>query len=202
LSDVTTSSPATYHTLFWNGSEFVNKELIFTSTGGTVTATRANNATDITVNLEATLATPVRYNFTPITVTGATNGNSLAFPTTPGSGYLMGVLHGKMVSLNGNIRITSTGTLSLTSGTPVDIATAPVAIRPAGIIYLQAKVYLKGTTPFIEPTGSFDAIVSLDSSGVLRLIPYPTYPASSVVYGTAGVNIEIVLGGLSYTILP
>lgn len=202
LADVVTSAPAIYHTLFWNGSEFVNKELIFTSTGGTVTATRANNATDITVNLEATLATPVRYNFTSVTVTGATNGNSLSFPTTPGSGYLMGVLHGKMVTLNGSIRITTTGTLVLTSGTPVDIATAPVAIRPVGTIYLQAKVFLRGTSPFIEPTGSFDAMVSLDSSGVLRLIPYPTYPASSTTYSTVGTNIEIVLGGLSYTILP
>jgi hypothetical protein len=202
LADVTTSAPAIFHTLFWNGSEFVNKELIFTSTGGTVTATRTNNATDITVNLESTLSTPVRYNFTPVTVTGATNGNSLSFPTTPGSGYLMGVLHEQMVSLNGSIRLTSTGSLTVTSGVAIDIAAAPVAIRPATTIYLQAKVFVRGTTPFIEPTGSFDAMVSLDSSGVLRLIPYPTYPASSVVYATAGVNIEIVLGGLSYTTLP
>jgi hypothetical protein len=202
LADVTTSAPAIYHTLFWNGSEFVNKELIFTSTGGTVTATRSNNATDITINLESTLSTPVRYNFTPVTVTGATNGNSLSFPTTPGSGYLMGVLHEQMVSLNGSIRLTSTGSLTVTSGVAIDIAAAPVGIRPTTTIYLQAKVFVRGTTPFIEPTGSFDAMVSLDSSGVLRLIPYPTYPASSVVYGTAGVNIEIVLGGLSYTTLP
>jgi hypothetical protein len=203
LADVTTSAPAIFHTLFWNGSEFVNKELIFTSTGGTVTATRTNNATDITVNLESTLSTPVRYNFTPVTVIGATNGNSLSFPTTPGSGYLMGVLHEQMVTLNGSIRITSTGSLTLTSGSAVDIATAPVAIRPATTIYLQAKVFVKGTTPFIEPTGSFDAMVSLDSSGVLRLIPYPVYPGpTSTVYSTAGVNIEIVLGGLSYTTLP
>ena len=203
LADVVTSAPAIYHTLFWNGSEFVNKELIFTSTGGTVTATRANNVSDITINLESTLATPVRYNFTPVTVTGATNGNSLSFPTTPGSGYLMGVLHGKMVTLNGSIRITTTGTLTLTSGTPVDIATAPVAIRPVGTIYLQAKIFVKGVSPFIEPTATFDAMVSLDSSGVLRLIPYPAYPGpTSTVFATAGVNIEIVLGGLSYTILP
>ena len=203
LADVVTSAPAIYHTLFWNGSEFVNKELIFTSTGGTVTATRANNVSDITINLESTLATPVRYNFTSVTVTGATNGNSLSFPTTPGSGYLMGVLHGQMVTLNGSIRITTTGTLTLTSGTPVDIATAPVAIRPVGTIYLQAKIFVKGVSPFIEPTATFDAMVSLDSSGVLRLIPYPAYPGpTSTVFATAGVNVEIVLGGLSYTILP
>ena len=202
LADVTTSAPALFHTLFWNGSEWVNKELIFTSTGGTVTATRSNNATDITINLESTLANPVRYNFTPVTVTGATNGNSLAFPTTPGSGYLMGILSGQMVTLNGNIRLTSTGTLTVTSGVAIDIASAPVAIRPSGIIYLQAKVFVRGTSPYTEPSGSFDAMVSLDSSGVLRLIPYPTYPASSVVYSTAGVNLEIVLGGLSYTVLP
>jgi hypothetical protein len=202
LSDVTTSSPAIYHTLFWNGSEFVNKELIFTSTGGTVTATRANNATDITVNLEATLATPVRYNFTASTVTGATNGNSLAFPTTPGTGYLMGVLHGKMVSLNGNIRLTSSGSFGITPGVPLDIAVAPVAIRPAGIVYLRATVYVRGTSPYIEPSAVFEAMVSLDASGVLRLIPYPNYSGTPVVYNVAGQNLEIVLGGLSYTILP
>jgi hypothetical protein len=127
----------------------------------------------------------------------------LSFPTTPGSGYLMGVLHGKMVTLNGSIRITSTGSLNLTSGTPVDIAAAPVAIRPTTTIYLQAKVFVKGVSPFIEPTSSFDAMVSLDSSGVLRLIPYPVYPGpTSTVFSTAGSNIEIVLGGLSYTTLP
>ena len=188
--------------MFWNGSEFVNKELIFTSTGGTVTATRANNATDITINLEATLATPVRYNFTPVTVTGATNGNSLAFPTTPGSGYLMGVLHGKMVSLNGNIRLTSSGSFGITPGVPLDIAVAPVAIRPAGIVYLRATVYVRGTSPYIEPSAVFEAMVSLDASGVLRLIPYPNFSATPVLYNVAGQNLEIVLGGLSYTILP
>jgi hypothetical protein len=202
LSDVTTSAPAIYHTLFWNGSEFVNKELIFTSTGGTVTATRSNNATDITVNLEATLATPVRYNFTASTVTGATNGNSLAFPTTPGTGYLMGVLHGKMVSLNGNIRLTSSGSFGITPGVPLDIAVAPTAIRPAGIVYLRATVYVRTTSPYIEPSASFEAMVSLDPSGVLRLIPYPNYSGTPVVYNVAGQNLEIVLGGLSYTILP
>ena len=202
LADVVTSAPAIYHTLFWNGSEFVNKELIFTSTGGTVTATRANNATDITINLEATLATPVRYNFTASTVTGATNGNSLAFPTTPGSGYLMGVLHGKMVSLNGNIRLTSSGSFGITPGVPLDIAVAPVAIRPAGIVYLRATVYVRGTSPYIEPSAVFEAMVSLDASGVLRLIPYPNFSATPVLYNVAGQNLEIVLGGLSYTILP
>jgi hypothetical protein len=202
LSDVTTSAPAIYHTLFWNGSEWVNKELIFTSTGGTVTATRSNNATDITVNLEATLATPVRYNFTASTVIGATNGNSLAFPTTPGTGYLMGVLHGKMVSLNGNIRLTSSGSFGITPGVPLDIAVAPTAIRPAGIVYLRATVYVRGTSPYIEPSAAFEAMVSLDPSGVLRLIPYPNYSGTPVVYNVAGQNLEIVLGGLSYTILP
>jgi len=44
LSDVTSSAPSTYHTLFWNGSEYVNKELIFTSTGGTVTITRTKQS--------------------------------------------------------------------------------------------------------------------------------------------------------------
>ena len=202
LADVTTSAPALFHTLFWNGSEWVNKELIFTSTGGTVTATRTNNATDITINLESNLANPVRYNFTPVTVTGATNGNSLSFPSTPGTGYLMGVLSGQMVTLNGNIRLTSTGSFTVTSGVAIDIAAAPAAIRPSTTVYLQAKVFVRTGSPYIEPTGTFDAMVSLDSSGVLRLIPYPTFPASSVVYSAAGSNIEIVLGGLSYTVLP
>ena len=202
LSDVTTSAPSLFHTLFWNGSEFVNKELIFTSTGGTVTATRTNNATDVTINLEATLATPVRYNFTASTVIGATNGNSLAFPTTPGSGYLMGVLQGKMVTLNGNIRLTSSGSFGITPGVALDVAVAPTAIRPAFTTYFNVKVYVRSTSPYVEPSGAFDAMMSLDSSGVLRLIPYPNYTATPVVYNVAGQNIEIVLGGLSYTILP
>ena len=201
LSDVTTSAPALFHTLFWNGSEWVNKELIFTSTGGTVTATRSNNPTDITINLEATLATPVRYNFTPSTVTGATNGNSLAFPTTPGSGYLMGILNGKIVTMNGNIRLASSGSFGITPGVALDIAVAPTAIRPAYTTYFNVKVYVRSTSPYVEPSGAFDAMVSLDSSGVLRLIPYPNYSATPVLYNVAGQNIEIVLGGLSYTIL-
>jgi len=201
LGDVTTSAPAIFHTLFWNGSEWVNKELIFTSTGGTVSATRSNNASDVTINLEATLASPTRYNFTPSTVTGATNGNSLAFPTTPGTGYLMGTLQGKIVTLNGNIRLTSSGTFGITPGVALDLAVAPTAIRPAFTTHFPVKVYVRATSPYVEPSAAFDAMASLDSSGVLRLIPYPNYSATPVLYNVAGQNIEIVFGGLSYSIL-
>jgi hypothetical protein len=84
----------------------------------------------------------------------------------------------------------------------VDIAVAPAAIRPTSTVYFYARVLVRATAPYTEPSASHDAMVSLDSSGQLRLIPYPTYPAGSVVYSASGSNVEILLGGLSYTVLP
>ena len=113
-----------------------------------------------------------------------------AFINMPGKRYLMGVLNGKMVTLNGNIRLTSSGSFGITPGVALDVAVAPTAIRPAFTTYFNVKVYVRSTSPYVEPSGAFDAMMSLDSSGVLRLIPYPNYTATPVVYNVAGQNIR------------
>jgi hypothetical protein len=206
LGDVVITTPSNPHVLYYNGTNWVNKNInalvTVTSADSSVTVTTVTSAGNVNIDLSVTGATATRYNFTPNSVTGATNGNSPIFPATPGSGYLMGILYGKMVTLNGNIRLTSTGSLSLSSGGAVILATAPAAIRPTTTVYFYARVFKRATSPYTEPDGSFDAMVSLDSAGVLSIIPYPIYPAASLVLSTAGQSVEIVFGGHSYTILP
>ena len=206
LGDVVITAPVNPHVLYYNGTNWVNRNInqlvTLTSTDSTVTITPTTTAGNVNYNLSVAGAAATRYNFTASAVAGASNLNSAAFPTSPGSGYLMGVKHGDMVTLNGNVRLVSTGSLSLSSGAAVDIAVAPAAIRPTSTVYFYARVLVRATAPYTEPSASHDAMVSLDSSGQLRLIPYPTYPAGSVVYSASGSNVEILLGGLSYTVLP
>jgi hypothetical protein len=205
LGDVVVTAPGNPHVLYYNGTNWVNKNIntlvTLQSADGTVTVTQTTTAGNVAWDLSVSNAAATRYTFTSIAVSGATNSVSPVFPATPGSGYLMGVLYGKMVTLNGNIRLTSTGSLSMTSGGTVPIATAPTAIRPLFTTYFYARVFKRATSPYTEPDGSFDAMVSLDTAGVLSIIPYPAYPAASLSLGTAGQSIEIVFGGHSYTIL-
>jgi hypothetical protein len=173
-----------------------------TSADSSIVVTTVTTAGNVNIDLSVTGTSATRYTFTANTVTGASNGSSPLFPATPGSGYLMGIVYGQMVTLNGNIRLTSTGTFSTTSGASLAIATAPPALRPVSTVYFYARVFKRATAPYTEPDGSFDAMVSLDAAGVLSIISYPTYPAGSLSLVTAGQSIEIVFGGHSYTILP
>jgi hypothetical protein len=190
LSDVTTSSPATYHTLFWNGSEFVNKELIFTSTGGTVSITRADNAGNVTVNLEASSTS---------TVTGTLSLTSSAFFATTISsrfGARVPSIHknGTVATIKDPFLITnvSGGSLTLTNGGT--FATLPSGFNPTHtqFINITLAVYLAGSPSVVNSTvqalaeigGNFLKITFLNTAGNLVL--------------SAGDQVEVLVGGVTY----
>ena len=191
LSDVTTSSPATYHTLFWNGSEFVNKELIFTSTGGTVSITRTDNVGNVTVNLEASASTTAVGNITLV-------GGSGFYSNTPSVrfGSRVPTVHknGTVVTIKDPFLITniSGGSLTLTAGGT--FGTLPAGFNPTHIqfinvtlvVYLSASPTVVNTTVqgLLEIGATFVKLYFLNSAGNLVL--------------AAGDQVEVLVGGTTY----
>ena len=152
--------------------------------------------------MSVTALTATRANFTALTVTGANNTFNAAYPTTPGSGYLQATKQGSIVTLAGSIELVATTGFNLSNGTPVSIATAPAGFRPvAGTISFYVRVFKKATAPYTDPDGSFDARITIDTAGTMQMIPFPIYPAASLVMPTS-TKVEILIGGHSYSILP
>lgn len=191
LSDVTTTSPATYHTLFWNGSEFVNKELIFTSAGGTVSITRTDNVGNVTVNLEASASTTAVGNITLV-------GGSGFYSNTPSVrfGSRVPTVHknGTVVTIKDPFLITniSGGSLTLTAGGT--FGTLPAGFNPTHIqfinvtlvVYLSASPTVVNTTVqgLLEIGATFIKLYFLNSAGNLVL--------------AAGDQVEVLVGGTTY----
>lgn len=191
LADVTTSSPAIYHTLFWNGSEFVNKELIFTSTGGTVTATRANNATDITINLEASSTSTVVG--TPSLV-----GSSSIYTTTISSrfGGRIPSIHknGTIATIKDPFLITNISGGSLTLGSGGTFATLPSGFNPTHTQFINVTVvvYLSATPSVVNST--VQALAEI--GGNFLKINFLNATANLVL--AAGDQVEVLVGGTTY----
>jgi hypothetical protein len=191
LLDVTTSSPGTYHTLFWNGSEFVNKELIFTSTGGTVTITRTDNVGNVTVNLEASASTTAVGNITLVSGFGA-------FSTTPSVrfGSRVPTVHknGTVVTIKDPFLVTNTSGGSLTLSAGATVGTLPAGFNPTHIQFINVTlvVYLSGSPTVVNTTvqglleigGNFVKLYFLNSAGNLVL--------------AAGDQVEVLVGGTTY----
>lgn len=206
LGDVVITSPSNPHVLYYNGTNWVNKNMnslfTVTSADASVTVVTTTTAGNVNVDLSVAASTPTRLNFTPITVAGANNTFNPGYPTSPGSGYLQGIKQGNIVTLAGSIELVSTTGFNLSNATPVPVATAPVGLRPiAGTISFYARVFKKTTAPFTDPDGSFDARITIDTGGTLQLIPFPVFPAASIVL-PAGTKVEVLIGGNSYSVLP
>jgi hypothetical protein len=207
LGDVVITTPANPHVLYYNGTNWVNKNInslvTLSSADSTVTITPVTTAGNVNFDLSVTAATTTRANLTAIAVAGANNTFPAAYPTSPGSGYAQVTKQSNIVTLAGSIELVITSGLTLAFGTPVPIATVPAGFRPvAGTISFYAKVFKKGTAPYTDPDGSFDARITIDTGGTVNIIPYPAYPASSLVLTVAGSKVEILVGGYSYSILP
>lgn len=206
LGDVVITSPSNPHVLYYNGTNWVNKNLnalfTVTSADASVTVTTTTIAGNVNVDLSVTALAATRANLSPISVSGANNTFNPAFPTSPGSGYAQVTKQGSIVTLAGNIEIVATSSFSLSNATPLPIATVPAGFRPiAGTISFYARVFKKTTAPHTDPDGSFDSRITIDTGGTMQLIPFPVYPASSIIL-TSSHKIEILLGGMSYSILP
>lgn len=206
LGDVVITTPSNPHVLYYNGTNWVNKNInalvTMTSTDGTVAITPTTTAGNVNFDLSVTSLTATRVNLTAIAVTGANNTFNSAYPTSPGSGYLQATKQGSIVTLAGSVELVATSGFNVSNGAAVALATVPVGYRPvAGTISFYVRVFKKTTAPYTDPDGSFDARITIDTGGTLSMIPFPIYPAASLVLA-AGHKLEILIGGHNYSVLP
>jgi hypothetical protein len=193
LLDVTTTSPGTYHSLFWNGSEFVNKELIFTSAGGTVGITRTDNVGNITINLEsfgssgvATAAT-----LTAGTLTNASVAASLRFP----SGSLPRVSKfGKTITIVGSLAVNASGAFAWAHGQSLIMATVPAGYLPLYLPVFNVLILKYTTTSGTSSTVVYQGVCYINGSDLTVELNSPGSPISL----TSGESLEIFIGGNSY----
>lgn len=193
LSDVTSSSPSTYHTLFWNGSEYVNKELIFTSTGGTVTITRTNNPTNVTVNLEVAASA-----ITTSTLSPRSPSNMSVIPSTRFSIGSYPKLHkvNGMVTISGTFGVTVTGPVSWANNQLIDFFDLPVGYVNTNPEFFQVSILTYTAASPSIPTGATRGIAALSGGSLLVYLINPT----GTLTFTAGDSLEIVLGGNTYKV--
>ncbi len=207
LGDVVITTPSNPHVLYYNGTNWVNKNInalvTMTSVDTSITITPTTTAGNVNFDLSVAGLTATRSNLTAIAVPGANNTFNGAFPTTPGSGYAQVTKQGSIVTVSGSIELVTTSGLTIAFGAPLPIATVPVGFRPlAGTISFYSRVFKKSIAPYTDPDGSFDARITIDIAGTVNIIPYPAYPAASLVLSVASSRVEILLGSYSYSILP
>jgi len=207
LGDVVITTPSNPHVLYYNGTNWVNKNInslvTLTSTDTTVAITATTTAGNVNYDLSVTGLTATRANLTSIAVPGANNTFNPAYPTTPGSGYALATKQGSIVTLAGSIELVVTSGLTLSNAALIALATVPAGFRPiAGTISFYCRVFKKATAPYTDPDGSFDARITIDTAGTLTMIPFPLYPAASLILSAAGSKVEVLIGGISYSILP
>ena len=193
LSDVTTTSPATYHTLFWNGSEFVNKELIFTSTGGTVSITRTDNVGNVTINLESSgsSGTATAVNLVAGTLVNATVAPSLRFPT----GTLPKVSKfGKTITIVGSLAVNASGSFAWAHGQSLIFATVPAGYLPLYLPVFNVLILKYATTSGTSSTVVYQGVCYINGSDLSVELNNPASPIALAV----GESLEIFIGGNSY----
>ena len=193
LSDVTTSAPSTYHTLFWNGSEWVNKELIFTSTGGTVTITRTDNVGNVTINLEssASSGSATAAFLTAGTLVNASVAASLRFP----SGTLPRVSKfGKTITIVGSLAVNASGAFTWAHGQSIVFATVPAGYQPLYLPVFNVLILKYATTSGTPSTVVYQGVCFINGSDLTIEL---NNPAASLTLA-AGESLELFVGGNSY----
>lgn len=194
LSDVTSTSPATYHTLFWNGSEYVNKELIFTSTGGTVTVTRTNNPTNVTVNLEVAASSVTNSQLSPNPPANISVVPSTKFPI---GSYIRVYKQGSMATLSGTISAQFSGAVSWANNQAIQLMDLPVGYVAPNPEYFQVTIITYTAASPIIPVGVYQGVGTLAGGGTV--LATLINPAGTLVFA-AGDSMEIIIGGFTYKV--
>jgi len=193
LSDVTTTAPATFDGLFWSGSEWINKELIFTSTGGTVIPTRTDNVGNITINLETASSTAATASTTALTNPGITVAPSIRFSTGVGLPRLH--KQGQIVTIEGTVAVTVTsGPVTWSNGANIGFLQIPLAYQTLIPVYFGVDIYLYTAASPSIPTGISRGIAIISGSSLIVTL---INPAGSLSFAT-GDSFEIIIGGNSY----
>lgn len=194
LSDVTSSSPSTYHTLFWNGSEYVNKELIFTSTSGSITVTRTNNPTNVTVNLEVASSTVTSSQLSPNPPANISVVPSAKFPM---GGYIKAYKQGSMATLSGTISAQFSGAVSWANNQAIQLMDLPVGYVAPNPEYFQVTIITYTAASPIIPVGVYQGVGVLAGGGTVLVTLIN--PAATLVFA-AGDSMEIIIGGFTYKV--
>jgi hypothetical protein len=194
LSDVTSTSPSTYHTLFWNGSEYVNKELIFTSTGGSITITRTNNPTNVTVNLEVASSTVTSSQLSPNPPANISVVPSAKFPM---GGYIKAYKQGSMATLSGTISAQFSGAVSWANNQAIQLMDLPVGYVAPNPEYFQVTIITYTAASPIIPVGVYQGVGVLAGGGTVLVTLIN--PAATLVFA-AGDSMEIIIGGFTYKV--
>jgi hypothetical protein len=194
LSDVTSSAPSAYHSLFWNGSEYVNKELVFTSTGGTIAVTRANNPTNITINLETAAASVTTGQFTPNPPANISLIPSIRFPI---GSYLQVHKQGSLVTFSGTVAATFSGSFSWANNQNFQFMNAPVGYVNLTPEYFQVTILAYTAASPSIPTAIYHGLGVLAGGGVLTFTMLN--PAGTVNF-VIGDSMEIIIGGFTYKV--
>jgi hypothetical protein len=193
LSDVTTTAPATFDGLFWSGSEWINKELIFTSTGGTVIPTRTDNVGNITINLETASSTAATASTTALTNPGITVAPSIRFSTGVGLPRLH--KQGQIVTIEGTVAVTVTsGPVTWSNGANIGFLQIPLTYQTLIPVYFGVDIYLYTAASPSIPTGISRGIAIISGSSLIVTL---INPAGSLSFAT-GDSFEIIIGGNSY----
>ena len=194
LSDVTTTAPSTFDGLFWSGSEWVNKELIFTSTGGTVVPTRTDNATNITINLETAAGAVVTGGTSALTNLNLTVGPSTRFSTGVGLPRLH--KQGGIVTIEGTIAVTATGSVTWANNANIGFLQIPTGYQPTVPAYFAADIYTYTAASPSVPTGVSRGIVTVSGISMIVTLVNP----SGTLSFSSGDSFEIIIGGNSYKV--
>jgi hypothetical protein len=207
LGDVVITTPADPHVLYYNGTNWVNKNInslvTVSSNDSSLTVTTTTIAGNVNVDLSVAANTPTRVTLTPLSVAGANNTFNPLYPALPGSGYALATKQGVIVNLQGAIEFVATTGFVLAFGTPIPFATLPVGFRPlTGTLHFLVTVFSKKTAPYNDPdTAPFTARVTIDTGGTLQLIPYPVFPPGNSTF-TASMKLEFDLSSISYSVMP
>jgi hypothetical protein len=207
LGDVVITTPTDPHVLYYNGTNWVNKNInalvTVSSADSSVTITTTTTAGNVNFDLSVAANTPSRVTLTPLTVTNANNTFNPLYPALPGSGYPVATKQGILVSIQGSVELVSTGSFSLSNGTQIPLATLPAGYRPlAGTLSFLVTLFSKKTAPYQEPDSNpIIGRITIDTGGTLVLIPYPIFPAGSSLF-TASQRVEIDLSQIQYSVMP
>jgi hypothetical protein len=193
LSDVTTTAPATFDGLFWSGSEWINKELIFTSTGGTVTVTRTDNPNDITVNLEST-GGGTSSTFGVVTAGVLVNAVIVSSARFPIGSLPKLQKFGKVITIIGSFGVNATGSFTWAHGQQLLFGTLPAGYYPFYNQVFNVLILKYATTSGTSSTVVYQGVCVVNGSDIYIELNNPA--ASLTLSGTE--SLEIFIGGNSY----
>jgi hypothetical protein len=206
LGDVVITTPSDPHVLYYNGTNWVNKNInalvTLSSADSSVTITPSTTSGNVNFDLSVAANTPSRVTLTPLSIIGANNTFNPLYPALPGSGYPIATKQGILVSIQGSVELVSTGSFSLSNGVQIPLATLPAGYRPpAGTLSFLVTIFSKKTAPYQDPDSApIIGRITIDTGGTVILIPYPVFPPASSLF-TASMRAEIDLSQIQYSVM-